>query len=362
MKIMVAYASAGRGHHSAAEAIYDYIRANYPDIDVRIVDALDYTNPIFSYAYSGGYYLLAKHLRFIWSILYYLSKNPYIRCIFNLLCRLNNQGFVDYLVLEKPDVVATTHFFPSEIVSFLKKKNRLISRLITIVTDFGVHPLWINPECDGYIVGSDYAFNQLKNRGIPEDKIKVLGIPLRSDFLVKSPRQDYQFSAVVLTGSFGFSFIEKIVDILSCEINLWVVCGNNHRLYNRLRQKNYKSVSLFGFTKDIAKLMSQVDVVITKPGGLGIAEALAMDLPLVFISGIPGQESENARILEESGAALRPKGLKGIKDLIMDLKVNPEKLNLVRANIAKFKKPKATEEICKYVCSGSIWASGGRAI
>jgi processive 1,2-diacylglycerol beta-glucosyltransferase len=50
-------------------------------------------------------------------------------------------------------------------------------------------------------------------------------------------------------------------------------------------------------------VMSASDLCITKPGGLSTSECLAIGLPMLLISPIPGQEERNAQYLLEQGAA-----------------------------------------------------------
>ena len=55
-KILVVYASAGEGHRKAALAIYDELRAQgSSDIQITVIDSLDYTNKFFKAVYRGGY-------------------------------------------------------------------------------------------------------------------------------------------------------------------------------------------------------------------------------------------------------------------------------------------------------------------
>lgn len=355
MKIIITYASCGRGHQSAAEAIYDCLKRDFPEHEAKIIGILDYTNSLFLRFYSGGYSLLASRLRFVWFLLYYLCANRFICKIFNFFCRFNSRRFISYLLSEKPQVILTTHFFPAEVISYLKKKGKLNPRLITVITDFGVHPLWVFKESDDYVVGTDYTRQQLISKGINVDRIKVFGIPVSLRFLSRYERKGPRFSVLLITGSFGFSLLEKIVEMLkSLEIHLYVVCGNNQRLYHQLTNKHYGWLEVFGFTQEIPQLLSQVDVMITKPGGIMIAESLAKDVPLIFIDGIPGQETGNARILENYGCAIRMRRLEDLKKLILELKNTPQKLDLMRQNIKKIKKPEAVKEICQYVYQGSV--------
>jgi len=92
-------------------------------------------------------------------------------------------------------------------------------------------------------------------------------------------------------------------------------------------------------------------MIITKPGGLSIAESLAMDLFPVFISPIPGQETENIKALALEGVGVYPKGINKIRDIVIDFKKHPEKLISARGIIRKIKKPDTLREIFNVVCA-----------
>jgi processive 1,2-diacylglycerol beta-glucosyltransferase len=63
-------------------------------------------------------------------------------------------------------------------------------------------------------------------------------------------------------------------------------------------------VRVLGFTTEMHEWMSLADLAVTKPGGLTTSEALALGLPLVVANAIPGQETRNATMLYEEGAAV----------------------------------------------------------
>ncbi|MBU0549844.1 MAG: glycosyltransferase [Candidatus Omnitrophica bacterium] len=373
MKIIISYASAGSGHRRAAQAIYSYIKEHYPAVDVRIIDVLPYTNFIFSTSYSRGYSFLVMRLKFIWAIIFRITSLKNVSDFIHFICRLNCGRFKNLLIKENPDIVLATHFLPAEVVAYLKEKGRINSRLVTAITDFGLHPLWIYQSCDDYIVGSEHTRDSLIAQGVEESKILMAGIPIDPRFVSVEGRSLRKvqntpasqaaglvsaagFTVLLVTGTFGFVLIDKVVDMLRSEAELIVVCGKNQRLYNRLKRKDYSGVQLFGFTEDMHKLMSQADLLVTKPGGLTIAEAMAMDLPLVFIGSIPGQETENAQILESYGCAINTNNLESLRQVIINFRNNPEKLDLMRANIHRIKNPDATEEICRYIMSNNAGA------
>ena len=352
VKIIIVYASAGSGHRRAAESINQYLKENYPGINVIFLDILEYVNAAFCFSYSRGYSFLVTHLKFLWAVTYHITNLKPVACLFKSICRLNSCRFINLLIKENPDVVIATHFFPAEVVAYLKQKGKITARLMTVITDLGLHCLWISKGCDDYIVGSDYTLGQLINRGIKQNKIHVLGVPINHTFLAyskKTKQQQEGLTALLVTGSFGFPFMEKIVDRLIPQVRLIVVCGKNQKLYNKLKRKNYPGMQLLGFTDDMPGLMSQADFIITKPGGLTIAEALVMQLPLVFISRIPGRETENAQVIENCGCGFTVGGLNALYKAVVGFKSHPEKLSLMRVNIRKIRKPQATEDICKYI-------------
>ena len=359
MKIWVCYATAGSGHFRAAEAVYACLKENYPQIQARRVNILDHTNFLFANSYWRGYDFLISHLKFIWALGFRLSAFKPLCRVFNFFWRLNSSKFMQRLTKENPEIIIATHFFPADVAGYLKRNGRIDSRLVTIVTDFGVHTFWTQANSDAYLVGTNYTQQQLINHGINSDKIKVLGIPLRKGFS-HAPSKDKgkrEFSALLLTGAFGFPFIERIVEALFTEINLLVVCGKNQGLYKRLERKKYSGTRIFSFVEDIPSLMAQADCVITKPGGLSICESLAMERPMVFFGAIPGQEEINARVMQEYGCAITAKDLNSLIGIITDLKAHPEKLESMRASIRKIRKPNATDEICRYVSEATTYGA-----
>jgi processive 1,2-diacylglycerol beta-glucosyltransferase len=61
---------------------------------------------------------------------------------------------------------------------------------------------------------------------------------------------------------------------------------------------------VYGFTREVSRLMDLCDVIVTKPGGLTTTEALSKRLPMIVPFAIPGQEFENTEFLIETGAAI----------------------------------------------------------
>ncbi|MCM8770318.1 MAG: hypothetical protein NC936_00410 [Candidatus Omnitrophica bacterium] len=362
-KVLIIYASSGAGHYVAAQAAYDYLKDCRQELDISIVDILERTNKIFRIFYIHGYSFLVNHATIFWHFLFWITYLKLVhkltRPILRLVNWLNARDFVTFLCKENPDFIISTHFFPSEISAGLKKKGKINSKIVTVITDFGVHPFWVSDGIDTYIVASKFTENKLIQEGIAQDRIKILGVPIHKKFF-KSENRDIvykrlglgenEFTVLIVTGSFGIGPIEKIVDLLYKDTKLVVVCARNKKLYTRLERKNYDNVYVYGFVNNIDELMTVSDIIITKPGGISIAEVLAKGLVPIFISPIPGQETENLKAMQNYGIGIYPRRIKDIKDIVLDYKTHPQKLDIVKENIKKLKETFLPEDLCNVIC------------
>jgi len=367
MKIIITYASAGAGHLKAAEAIFRYIRHNYQDIDAEILDVLDASTPFFRNSYNWGYNFLIRRAPFIWAAAFWLTSVGPLRFLTRALAfflnHSNTKDFARLLTAKNADYIISTHFLASEIAARLKNKKIINSTVITVITDFGVHPFWLTKGTDRYIVASPFTKKLLIKEGIEENNIKCFGIPVDLKFSKSFDRVDLrqrlgiaedEFTLLVMTGSFGIGPIEKIVRILAGKIRILAVCANNKRLFDSLGSKNYPGLKVLGFVDNVEELMAASDVMITKPGGLSISELLCMELAPVFICAIPGQEAANALALKEEGIGVSASCAKEASDIVLKYKGNPEMLKHIKQKIGLLRKPSAAKELVDAVCKGSI--------
>jgi processive 1,2-diacylglycerol beta-glucosyltransferase len=371
MKVIVTYASAGRGHLKAAEAIYNYLKERCPEIELQLIDILEKTNSFFNFNYIWSYNFIIRHVLILWYFLFWITSvrplRKVTRLIISFINTFNTSRFSKFLIQENPDFIISTHFFPSEISARLKKIKKIKSKVISVITDFGVHPLWISRGTDIYIVASHYTKQKLLIENIPQESIYEFGIPVDFKFLKQYSRIElankigidaHKFTVLIMTGSFGIGPLEDIVRMLYRQVQVLVVCANNKKLYTDLKKANLDNVKIFGFIDNPEELMAISDLIITKPGGLSIAEILAMELIPVFISAIPGQETENVRALRQYNVGLSPKSIKEIEKIVLDFKNHPDKLMIMKENIKKISKPFCLKEICDVICQSSIRITG----
>ena len=363
MKVLITYASAGAGHRRAAEAVFDYLKNNRKDIELELVDILSFSNPFFRFCYDYGYPFLVHYATWLWGFFFWITEFSFTRWLSRKLSTFVNylacHKFRNLLINEEFDFIISTHFLNSELAANLKLKNKIKSKLITVVTDFGVHPFWASCGTDLYIAASELTKDKLLNIGVKKEQIKVFGIPFSPSFAKAQDRGKLaakfgidadKFTVLVMTGSFGSGPLDKIAESLSHDVQVLVVCAKNKKLFSRLNKKDLENVKVFGFVNNAQELMGVSDVIITKPGGLSIAELLSMGLLPIFISAIPGQEQDNIKVLAAYGLGFAPRDIKQVKELVLGLRNNPQKLQSLKRNIGQVAKPSACQEIASVIC------------
>ena len=299
MKILVIHATAGAGHKKAAEAIFHGLKAQ-GGVDARLIDALDYTNPFFKITYPWFYTFLVTRLAFAWGFLFGLLDIPWVQPLVRVVRRLYNgfnaQALQRFLIQEQFDGVITTQFLSAEVCAYLKREGKIKSKVICVVTDFDVHHIWVNEGIDVYTGACDYTKNKLISLGVNPEKVFATGIPTDAKFSVqpdildlkkKLGLQDGILTILIATGSFGMGPIEELMELLG-KYQLLIVCGHNQELYERLKPRAPKNTHVLGLVDNMDELMAVASVMVTKPGGLSIAEALVKKLPMIFFSAIPG--------------------------------------------------------------------------
>lgn len=361
-KIVIAYATAGAGHKKAALAIKSAAKAF--QLQPVLVDIVEFMPPLAKKLYSDGYAMVISRLPWLWAVLYRMSDFPLFcplnvhlrRFLDSLMCR----SFLDYLSKENPEIVISTQFLASEMVSFAKAKYGLKTRLVTAITDFGVHNFWVNPLTDLYCCAAETTKQILKEKGVPEKNIKVTGIPLDEKFLKVAPREDIrarlgldakQFTVLIATGGIGIGPIGSIVEKLKGKAQMIVVCGVNKKLQASLSALTGKGVKVFGFVDNMEELMAASDIMVTKAGGLSVTEAVNMSLPMVFFCLLPGQETINARTMASLGAGRVAKDADSTVRTVLEFKEDTALLDSCRSSCRSLAKPGSSSEILSLAIS-----------
>ena len=372
MKISIFHANAGHGHRKIAEVIAKaFLKRGLSESEVSVHDALDFTPAWFRAFYPWSYFQSVKNTPKLWGWFYdLLDKSNIYKWIFPLRATFNKiiaSRLLKNVLLENPDVIITTHFLSAQLFADAKKHADLKSKLITVITDFFPHSFWLNEGTDSYWVMADESRDALRKRGIKEELIKPLGIPVEDSFKPTGRKNDYRakfkleqnrFTILLTSGSFGLGPQSAILDQLSVfsdKVQCIVVCGTNRSLEQELRAKAYSFPCLiFGFVDFMPELMEASDLIIAKSGGSTTTESLAKGIPMVVLEPIPGQETRNAELLKKRNTSFFLKQPDQIKIILDAIFKDPQLLSLKLNEINRLAKPHAADDLVTYALSQII--------
>ena len=364
-KVLILSASVGAGHLRAAEALEKTFKELNAAEEVRNIDVLKYTNPLFRRLYGKAYLDMVNNMPEVLGWLYDSLDKPWENERRRLaLDRLNTIPFVKLLQDYQPDIAVCTHFLPAEIISWLKAKKKISCPQAIVVTDFDAHALWLCHHYEQYFVAMEETRIHLEKIGIDAGKLTVSGIPIDPIFSVEKDkiemRKKYgleidRTTILVSAGGFGVGKIEHTLQALAelkTPSQVLAMCGKNEDLKAKLEKLSTelmkKSDVIFqpiGFTREMDEYMSAADLIVGKPGGLTTCEALAKGLVFVVVNPIPGQEERNSDHLLEEGCAIKCNNLPTLAYKIDRILSDKTRFEAMRQNALHFARPNAANDI-----------------
>jgi processive 1,2-diacylglycerol beta-glucosyltransferase len=367
-KILVLSVSAGAGHVRAAEAIKAAADKWFKNMEVTHVDVMDIVPELFRKVYAESYLKIIGEHPALWGYLYDrtdLEKaDSALSQIRVAIERINTQGIKKMIADIDPDHVICTHFLPAQILSGRKARGKFLKPVWVVVTDFDVHGLWIHEHIDGYFAAGDEVAWRMAARGIPQNNIHVTGIPIMPVFGERRERDacagefgldPSKKTFLMMSGGAGVGDIDILAEKLlglPFDFQLIGLAGRNEDLLKRLEEISLRHPGRFfpvPFTKVIERIMTASDIAITKPGGLTTSECLAVGLPMIIVSPIPGQEERNADFLLEHGAALKACDSGALSYRVSRLINEPERITELRDKARRLGRPDSAREVLETV-------------
>ncbi|MCA9398135.1 MAG: hypothetical protein KC618_00180, partial [Candidatus Omnitrophica bacterium] len=210
---------------------------------------------------------------------------------------------------------------------------------------------------DMFAVGSDWTKRKIENIGIDSFRVFATGIPTNEKFSrnydISNLKERFElkedvFTVLIATGSFGIGPIEAIIKALK-GFQIIVVCGHNKKLYAKLSAHKTDLVKVFGLVDNMHELMAVSDIMVTKPGGLSISEALVSQLPMVFFNAIPGQESNNVKVLKKHGVGVSGLDINGIVSVLKRYQSSRDTYLTALKKTRALAKPSAVKDIISLI-------------
>lgn len=354
MRVLFLSVSTGGGHEKAAQALKESLGLFYPGTVSMTVDSLKYINPVFERLLVNSYLATVKEKPQIYKKIFYSSNLNHISSAVNSFF---SHKLLKLLKSFKPSIAICTHPFPLQMLSSLKRRHEIDVPVIAVLTDYITHPSWIQDHIDAFIVSHEDMAESLLSKGILPCNIHRFGIPVGQSFLKTKERSGLlkelglstKPTVLIMGGSLGLGDIKSAFTALissRLEIQIIIITGENEKVRKELLQIDHKGkeVKIIGYTNNVSLYMDVSDILITKPGGMTVSEALVKHLPLILISPLPGQEEGNMEFLVREGAAVVANDIKSIKDIVIFLLKNPLKRSLMKEAAKRISRPCAAND------------------
>lgn len=229
MNILILTAKYGMGHYMASSAIKQELESK--GAHVEIIDFFDIIFPRINNAIYSTFNFLVSRCSRIYNFLYKFSANT-SEAPFKTVIGKRLEG-----IIEEQDVDIVISTFPacSKYISAYKKEKAKNLKLYTYITDVHVNHEWLTDETDSYFVASNETKSQMMKYNVEEEKINVVGIPVRKEFKEEEPIKKKN-EIVVMGGGLGLiPCIERTLDNLSTnkDVHITLLAGKNKKLFDR---------------------------------------------------------------------------------------------------------------------------------
>ena len=361
--ILLLYISEDSGHHCASIAIERALKTLDPGVKTLNINSFNYTNPILEKVINRTYMSVVKRTPEIWE---YLYDNPKVmrqaQRLRNMIHRFNKAKLKTLLEEFRPDGIICTQAFPCGLIADYKKTFDLDIPLIGVLTDYAPHSYWIFDKVDQYIVPCIETGQKLIDNGVDPAKIMPYGIPIDAKFRQSADKKNIcrkfgldpdVHKVLIMGGTQGLGPIKDLVMLLGrspLDLQMIVAAGTNKRLYRWLERRKgriRKKMLVLPFADNIDELMHISTIIVTKPGGITTAEALAKGLPMLIVNPLPGQEAMNTKFLLKEGVAVKAENPADVVVVLEELLYNNAKLRQMSDRAKGIAKPDSAVNIAK---------------
>ena len=369
-RVLIVTASYGSGHNVAAQCLASAFERE--KVEVTVVDHFrEMVHPLFDRSSRALYHALLRRAPLVWGLGYafgdWMASDSVLTCG---ITRLGTRRLGALLERLAPDLVVTVHATPAVAISSLARQGVRVPPHTTVVTDFVAHSQWIAPYVDRYCVADPEVRHELIARGIASERILVTGVPVRPQFthpvapaaareaLGLATRAPVVLAMAGSQGQLGrLPDVARVLAAMRRPLQGLVVAGHDAGLKATLaRITEGTTIRTLGYADDVRRLMAAADVLVTKAGGMTLAEAMAAETPLLLYGSLPGQERRNERFAARAGIALVARRHSDLAPLLERALDEPDLLEHLRARMRRLRRPDATRRIVSAILDRGVRA------
>jgi len=358
MKILVLAVPVGTGHMKAAKAIMQALKKIAPTAAVRFEDCFKWVFPLYGKVYTQIYDFAQKKalglIRFFYGGVGVESGSSAFMYRYH---KILAERFPNLLREYQPDYVLCTHFSPGYFSALFKQDFGY--RIGIVITDYYVHPHWVNKEIDHYFVPHETLTEQIMFYGAKREQVFPFGIPIGLELEAgvdkSAARKRFGLSknriSATIMGSrvFGGEWFEVTRELVDFDYDFLVLCGDNKEAAAKISKLRGKSkLQVLGMVERIHELIGTTDILITKAGGITSTEAAQAAPVLLFANSIAGLEDKNEDFFIGQGAALRV-DKDNARRVMADLLDHPTTMAQMRKNLKNTGKKQTAINIARII-------------
>jgi UDP-N-acetylglucosamine:LPS N-acetylglucosamine transferase len=308
--ILFGISDTGGGHRAGAAAI-DAALESLAGVDVKrhIVDILASTGIPLVRDAPDLYDQLSTRWLPVLDLMFQLTDGRYrVDALTQFVYLSAHRNIVRVLEETRPNLVVSVHPLVNRLIGNARRTYKLSFRFVTVVTDLvTLHASWADPDAELCIVPTKEAYNLLRARGFPAEKLVQTGFPVHPKFAgYTGTRREARvrlgidldpFTLLITSGGVGSGQLRDLVlDLAQAypDQQLLVVTGKNAALRQELMALGLRpNIHIYGFVHNMEELMAASDIIITKAGPGTLMEALAMRRPVIVTEAVGVQERGN---------------------------------------------------------------------
>lgn len=363
-KVLILTTQLGHGHIAAAKGLKEGIERKYGlNYQVNIVDFVEDSSEFVDEASKALYNNSIKYAPALYKLFFEGFDTKLNMKILNLInYPILKDNIKKLLTKQNPDIIVSTFPIWDYTVNSIWKELKPEGKFVSIITDsIRIHKSWITADINYHIVPNEDSADVLRKMKVTEDKIKVLGFPIKLAFSEKIDQEKIlkkiglkkdkcTILFVVNTGAQKKTekLINEFIENSKDNYQGIIITGKNKKLKEKLdKEYQHENIKIIGWTNEIEKYMKSADIIITKAGGATVMECIGAKKPLIINQIIPGQEEGNATLIEKRKLGIiLPKNKKSLSEAIKDIMSD---YPAYKKRLEEVSRPKASLEIAEFL-------------
>jgi processive 1,2-diacylglycerol beta-glucosyltransferase len=366
-KILILTVPHGAAHTRAANSLKKALLAANPRLTIQVENGLARCARWFR-AYYDSYEIPLKFWPSLWGRIENLQHHSTATGP-GWLYRRGGEPLFRFLRAFDPDIVIATEVGMCELAALFKRQSNARFMLVGATAGVDLDNPWIQPEVDLYPVFPCHIPEQLQAAGVPPEKILPCGTPIEGGTDLPADRGALRarlgvnaddFLLLVMFGGTGFGKPRRIlkeIGKISRPVQVVLVAGKNRKLEEELRARcgGNPQFRVLGWVDNIPEWMAAADLLLTKPGGATVVEAINAGLPILAFDPLPGAERRACDLIEKYKFGRWVRQGRDLAPTIETLVDAPEHLAPIRQHSLAVARPHAARDSAQAILS--LWQS-----